>query len=137
MGAAHHRSGFEKRIRDELDAAGVAYEYESQTFPLFIPVTGYVCTACGESKWLMRKAKYTPDFFFGKNTLIVEAKGKFTAKDRKIALAFKKYFPQWDYRMVFMRDNWLTKAKKKRYTDWCRDNNIPSAVGSIPEEWYK
>jgi hypothetical protein len=40
--------------------------------------------------------------------------------------------------LLFMRDNWLTKNKRKRYTDWASEHEINSAVGeSIPEEWVK
>jgi hypothetical protein len=40
--------------------------------------------------------------------------------------------------LLFMRDNWLTAKKRKRYTEWASDNGINCAVGtSVPEEWVK
>ncbi len=67
----------------------------------------------------------------------MEAKGKFTPKDRKLALAFREQYPDRLYALLFQRDNYLTKRHVSRYSEWCKDNNIPYAIGTFKEEWIK
>lgn len=118
-----------------MDAAGVDYEYEPESFPLTLAVPGHQCSDCRSTR-ITRVSRYTPDFLFKQTGIYVEAKGKFTAKDRKRCLAFADQ--QGDkFRMVFMRNNRLTKGSKTYYTDWASKHGIICAVGRIPEEWYR
>jgi hypothetical protein len=79
---------------------------------------------------------YTPDFIIG--SLIIEAKGRFVSSDRTKMLAAKEANPNLDIRMLFMRDQWCTKKKRKRYSDWCNDHNIPFAFGTaLPKSWLR
>jgi len=137
---AQWRSGFERRIREDLDRREITYTYESHQFPVTLDIPGCFCEACGDRR-IKRVTRYTPDFYFyhpsdGK-PLIVEAKGKFDAKARKLALAFKRqYGYKYEYRLLFQRDNWMTKEKKQRYSDWCATHNILCHVGrTVPNEW--
>lgn len=84
---------------------------------------------------MSRKSRYTPDFFF--NVWVIEAKGKFTGRDRKRVLALRAAHPDMKFGMLFQRDNWLTSRKVSRYTDWCRDNEIPASVGWFKQEWLR
>lgn len=127
------KSRFETRLGEELVALGVDFTYESTAYRYNLKPYNASCHSCG-SKEVYEDRQYTPDFFLP-NGIIVEAKGKFTAAMRTKMLAVIKTNPELDLRMVFMRDNWLTSAKKKRYSDWCTYHGIKSAVGSIPEEW--
>jgi hypothetical protein len=72
------------------------------------------------------------------NGIIVEAKGKLDRLVReKMALVFEQN-PDLDIRLLFMRDNKLSKTSKTRYSDWCEKRGIKYAVseqGHIPEEW--
>jgi hypothetical protein len=46
--------------------------------------------------------------------------------------------PDLDIRMLFMRNNPITKTSKTKYSDWCDKRGIKyhiSANGSVPEEW--
>ena len=96
----------------------------------------HTCTECASSK-VVRHVRYTPDFFLHNGKLVIEAKGKFTARDRKLAIAFRQQYPERDYRMMFQRDNWLTKAHKMRYSDWCKSNGIEYIISNhIPSWWY-
>ena len=53
-------------------------------------------------------------------------------------LATKEANPNLDIRMLFMRDQWCTKKKRKRYSDWCNDHGIKFAFGtSVPLNWIK
>ena len=120
-------------MMERLDAKGVTYSYETETFPIVLEQPGY-CRDCG-SRSIARHSRYTPDFFFP--VWVVEAKGKFTGRDRKRVLALVRSIPDRRFAMVFQRDNWLTKKKVSRYTDWCLDKGIPCSVGWFKDEWLK
>lgn len=129
------RSQYERKIREWLDAYGVQYEYEKRVYALTVKVPGVKCSACG-SKVVYRDTTYTPDFYFPATGVVMEAKGKFDARARKIALAMKEQWPKIDYRILLQRDNWLSGKKKQRYSDWLKKHNIPHAVGKYPPpEW--
>jgi len=113
--------------------AGVKYSYEGTTYALVLKVPGHRCAECN-SRNIERPTRYTPDFEFHDTGWIVEAKGKFDAKARKIALAFKEQYPDHKYALLFQRDNWLNKHKTSRYSDWCKKHDIMCAVGNkIPD----
>jgi hypothetical protein len=69
--------------------------------------------------------------------LIVEAKGRWTADDRKKMCFVTEQSPDLDIRILFERDNTLTKSpRSKTYTQWCAMKGIKCAVGrKVPEEW--
>ena len=124
--AQQPRSGFEAKILRELDDLGVKYVYESP------------------DSWLeftqpAKKRKYLPDILLTTSTgatIYVEIKGKLD-KDTKLKMELvKQAHPEKDIRIVFMRNNRMTKrTKSKTYTDWAEDKGFPCAVGTIPEEW--
>lgn len=129
------RSGFEAKVAEDLRRRKIPYEYESRAYSVVLPVPGHYCRECA-SKSVARMSTYHPDFHLKGGRLIVETKGRFTARDRKLAARFKIQHPHTNYRLLFQRNNTLTKASKTRYTDWCEKNNIPCAVGtSVPQEW--
>ena len=69
---------------------------------------------------------------------MLEVKGKFTPQDRSKMLHVRDCHPDRDVRMVFMRNNWLTSKKRKRYGDWCEFNNLKWCVGpQLPEDWIR
>jgi hypothetical protein len=82
---------------------------------------------------------YYPDLIITQkdtgHTIYVEIKGWFKPSDRVKMLAVKKCNPDADIRLVFQADNFLTKAKKKRYSEWADKNGFEWAVGSIPDDW--
>ena len=129
------RSQYERKIREWLDAYGVKYAYESWQFPITVKIPGVQCGDCG-SKAVYRDTTYTPDFHLLSSNIVMEAKGKFDARARKIALAMKEQWPKIDYRILLQRDNWISGKKKQRYSDWLKKHNIPHAVGKYPPpEW--
>jgi hypothetical protein len=87
--------------------------------------------------------KYKPDYFVRRKTdgtlLIVEAKGRWTAQDRKKMCYVTEQNPDLDIRILFERDNRLSKSKRSMtYTAWCTKKGIGCAVGrSIPQEWME
>ena len=128
------RSGFENRIAKQLKQIGVDYKYEYETFEYWLPVYKAVCESCGETKQIVKRHHYTPDFFLS-NGVVLEVKGRFTAKDRKIQAAMREYHPDVDLRMVFYADNLLRKNAKTRYSDWCQSKGIDYCFKEVPEEW--
>lgn len=118
------RSGFEKRGAEFLDARKVKYEYEAHKVKYTEPATNRT---------------YTPDFRLP-NGIFLEYKGRFTPADRrKMALVIEQN-PELDIRLVFMRDNTLSKNSNTTYSAWCAKRGWTCHVsgdGSIPQEWLK
>lgn len=84
--------------------------------------------------------KYNPDFtivFPNGKKRYIESKGYFRPTDRTKMLAVKRFDPTLDIRMVFAKDNTLSKNSKTRYSDWCKKNGFPYAIGQIPKGWMK
>ncbi len=116
------KSGFEKKGAKFFKDKGIEAKYESVKIAYTVP---------------SKKKNYIPDFVLP-NGLIVEFKGKFDRVAReKMALVVAQN-PELDIRMLFMRDNYIAKTSKTRYSDWCKKNGIKYAVsenGEVPEEW--
>lgn len=132
-----YMSAFEARVAADLTERGVEFAYESVEYPLTVPGTaGHICMDCG-SKRIARATKYTPDFQIDGGKLVVETKGRFTGKDRKVALAFVAQYGK-NYKLLLMRDNTLSKVSETTYSEWCNKHGIECAVGaSVPAEWLE
>lgn len=136
-----YRSKFEERLGAELTRAGIQFQYEHRPFAISVP-TGHKCQRCEADVY--RKSRFTPDFFIGQPKLdgydgwIIEAKGKFTANDRKRLLALVgTYGMHYKFGILFMRDNKLSKSSNTRYSDWCKQHGIEYAVGTFKKEWLE
>lgn len=74
---------------------------------------------------------YIPDFIvydkYG-NKIYIEAKGRFLPSDRTKMLKVREANPNLDIRIIFMQDNYLTKRKIQRYTDWATNHGFISSV---------
>ena len=112
------RSKLEERVATLLMTLGVSYEYESTKVPYTI------------------QHNYTPDFVLP-NYVHLEAKGYWSAEDRRKILAVKKDNPELDLRMVFQSPyNKISKRSKTTYAQWCDRHGIPwTAFHEIPIEW--
>lgn len=123
-----YRSGFEVKVKKSLESRGIEFKYESEKLPYIVP----------ESKHL-----YTPDFIVqteGGTTIFVEAKGNFTAADRKKMKLVIEQNPDKDIRMLFQKDNKIQRNSKTKYSDWCLKNGIRfavSATGHVPDGWIR
>ncbi len=117
---AGYRSGFEHRVAQQLEAAGVKYEYE--------PKDGILEYRVNELR------KYLPDFRLPGGVL-VECKGRLTAADRKKLKLVKEAWPQLDIRLVFQYNNKLNPRSKTRYSDWAEKHGFPWALREVPAEW--
>jgi hypothetical protein len=123
-----YRSGFEVKVKKSLESRGIEFKYESEKLPYIVP----------ESKHL-----YTPDFIVQTGvgtTIYVEAKGNFTAADRKKMKLVIEQNPDKDIRMLFMRNNKIQRNSKTTYGSWCDKHGIKwavSSLGHVPETWVK
>ena len=117
-----------------MDEEGIPYKYEPFTVALELEVPGHKCLDCS-SKRVGRTSKYTPDFILVRSGWVIEAKGKFTAKDRKRVLAYFEQHNRDKFALLFMRNNRLTKGSKTTYTAWAEKHGIPCSVGWLSEDW--
>lgn len=114
-----YASGFELKGVKYLRNLGVKFKYESDSIEY------------------IQAHEYTPDFKLP-NGIYVEFKGKFTSMDRKKHQLVRKQHPDLDIRILFMRDNYLYRGSKTRYSDWCIKNGFTFAIssqGEIPLSW--
>ena len=114
------RSGLEERIAEQLDKAGVEYEYEKLKLKYIKPASTHV---------------YTPDFVLP-NGIIVETKGRFLLADRQKHILVKKHNPTLDIRFVFSNSKArISKTSTTTYASWCEKNGFKYADKTIPQEW--
>ena len=134
------RSNYEKQVAQNLLKNKIKFQYEPKAFSYYYPVHSGSCFDCNSTN-VGRKTTFTPDFFLTKSNVWVETKGKWDGKGRTKILSVLESdneLTRKNFRMLFMYDNWLTKKKYRRYTDWCADKSIICAVGrDIPEGWVK
>lgn len=131
-----YRSRFEEKVAKSLQEQGVKVLYETRSFPYEQPVRKYHCAACG-AKAIVKERTYTPDFILPDESWI-EVKGKFTGADRVKMLAIQEQYPDQKIYLLFMRDNYLTKNKLMRYSEWATKHGFPCEVseqGRVPFEW--
>jgi hypothetical protein len=113
------RSGLEEKIAEQLQGAGVSYQYEALTLRYLVE----------------EERKYTPDFILS-NGIVVESKGHFVTADRKKMKLVKAQHPALDIRFVFSNPNSrISKTSKTTYGKWATDHGFPSAARLIPVEW--
>lgn len=134
MGSVKYRSRFEEYVADVLPTRT---KYEAKTFRFPVKCPTYRCNGCG-SKDVVRTTSYKPDFLLPNGTFI-EAKGIFTAGNRRNLLAWKAHFPEETLRIVFQADNTFSKKSTTRYSDWAKAAGFEYCVGfrNIPKEWTK
>ena len=131
------RSKFERRLAKELKDAGVPYTYETYSYEYDEPLrkNRARCLHCGSTD-LVRTGWYTPDFFF-KDGHVIEAKGRFTAADRRKHLSVREAHPDLNIKFVFMSDNKIHKNSKTHYSDWCMENDFDFSIGTFKQKWLK
>ena len=86
------------------------------------------------------KKRYTPDWiitFPSGRKRYIETKGYFRPEDRTKILSVLHHHPGIDLRLVFQRDNFLSKTSKTRYSDWAKQHGITFALGSVPTDWMR
>ena len=117
----HHpyRSMFEEVIDRQLKDLKAGAKYEAEKLHYII------------------EANYIPDWRLP-NWVILEAKGHFTAADRKKMLRVQEAHPERIICIIFQRaSNTLSKYSKTTYGDWATANNFRWSDGKINPEWLK
>jgi len=117
------RSGLERRIADALTEEGIEFEFESEKITYYKAVRGGLCNDCGSSS-CVKTHTYLVDFYIPEFDFYIEAKGYWKGGSRAKHVAVRKANPEKDIRFIFEYDNWMTKKKKSRYTDWCKKNKF-------------
>lgn len=118
---AGYRSGFEWLVARSLEDRELSFEYEPKDSVMAYEVH--------------EKKKYLPDFRLP-NGIIVECKGRLTARDRKKLLLVKEQNPDVEIRLLFQYNNKLAPRSNTRYGDWATKHGFTWALESIPREWY-
>ena len=117
-----YKSGLEQAIALGLEASGVVVSYETETVEYVVPATRH---------------KYTPDFRLP-NGILIEAKGYFTAEDRKKMKLVKEANPFLDIRFVFARaSNKLNKKSPTTYAKWADTHGFKWAERLVPHDWLQ
>ena len=115
------RSKLEEKFNEELERAGVEFEYETHTL-------SYVL-----------ERRYKPDFIVIRKRrppLYLEVKGYLRPQDRTKMVAVKKNNPDADIRFVFAK-NQPVNGSKMMYSDWCRKYGFDYCFGTIPKKWLR
>lgn len=128
-------SKFEAWAFKILDKAKIKVRYEPDTFKYHKRTNRTYCGDCG-SKNTYKVSRYTPDFRIG-HSIYIETKGYLKSSIRTAMEDFIKHYPNIDLRFVFAADNFLTKSKAGRYSDWAEGLGLKYAIKEIPEDWIK
>lgn len=131
------RSKFEQTIAEYLDERKVKYKYEPFQMEYDKPLrkNRSYCGDCYSTN-LVQSGWYIPDFVLSSG-LIIEAKGRFTAADRRKMLAVRECHPDETIVMLFMRDNKIHKRSTTYYSDWCMEHDYDFAFKEPKEVWLK
>lgn len=120
---APYRSWLEADIANALEVAKEEFGYETMKIQYVVPAQVHT---------------YTPDFVLKKGRLVVEAKGRWKADDRKKIGLIMEQNPDLDLRMLFSLDNKISRNSKTRYSDWCKKRGIKYAIGNaVPDAWLE
>jgi hypothetical protein len=103
------RSKFEEKVQTLLDKKTYECDYEKDTLKYSLHLT------------------YKPDWTV-RGVCYLEAKGRFDYIERRKMLAVREANPDKDIRIVFMRDQKISKNSETRYTDWCAKHGIKCSV---------
>jgi hypothetical protein len=129
-----YRSGFEEKIKKQLEEQGIKFEYETQTWEYRKPVRMSRCGDCNGTG-VYQLCKYTPDFILGSG-VILECKGYLDGPDRTKLRLIREQFPDKDLRLVFQRDNVIKGTKNKTtYSQWAEALGYKWCIKEIPTTW--
>lgn len=117
------RSGLENKILKGLPKTnGVKVEYEKDKLDYVV------------------RRRYSPDLTVtlpNGRKIFIEIKGYLRPEDRTKMIAVKAFNPDADIRIVFGRDNKLSKKSKTTYSEWAKKNGFQYAIGRVPKEWFR
>lgn len=103
------KSKFERTFYDHVTKLGIKVQYEADTLK-------YTLDCLYKPDWKVDDGVYW------------ETKGKFDYVERRKILAVKEANPNTDVRLVFMRNQKLSKRSSTTYGDWCDKHGIKWSV---------
>jgi len=116
---APYRSWLEADVAEDLKRRKIKFKYENTKVTFVEP---------------SKVRTYLADLDIG--DLIVEVKGRWTAQDRKKMMYVIEQNPELDIRILFDKDNTISRNSKTRYSDWCDKREIKYAIGrAVPDDW--
>lgn len=116
-----YRSGLEANVAQQIKDQGLDVAYEDTKIKYTVPESIH---------------SYTPDFILP-NGIVIETKGRFTAKDRKKHLLIQKQYPEMDLRFVFSNANQkIYKGSPTSHKDWAEKHGFEWSHKEIPEAWF-
>lgn len=119
-----YRNGFELKLAEQLDKAGIEFGYETLKLQVNYPP---------------RTGRYTPDLIPKNSNIVIEGKGFFYGKaaDRQKLILVKEQHPELDIRLVFQNASTkIYKGSKTTYGKWAEDHGFKwSDRGVIPQQW--
>ena len=117
------RAQFEAYIASILLGRGCKYAYESERIPFLQPEM---------------KKTYCPDFVIEDQGFFIEAKGIFSARDRKKHLWVREQHPEIDIRFVFQNARLpIRRGSKTTCAAWAEKNGFLWAHKTPPIEWFQ
>jgi hypothetical protein len=133
------RSGLEERIAEQLDKAGIEYNYEGQVVPYSVPA---------------RTARYLPDFPIAGTNIVIEGKGNFgagavyggryvamqatSAKERQKFALLREQHPELDIRFVFSKAKApIYKGSPTTHGAWADTHGFLWCEKKIPAKWIR
>lgn len=118
-----YRSWLEADVANNLRKRRIKFEYEPSSIVYVEP---------------SKTRRYIPDLVINGGCTYIEVKGRWTAHDRRKMGYVIEQNPDLDIRMLFAKDNTISKNSKTRYSDWCEKRGIMYAIGTeVPKEWIK
>lgn len=118
-----YRSWLEADVAQDLKKRKVKFSYETERIAFVEPA---------------KTRTYKPDLILADGNLIVEVKGRWTAHDRQKMAYVIEQNPDRDIRLLFHKDNTISKNSRTRYSGWCKKRGFKYAIGtSVPEEWIE
>ena len=119
---AGYRSQFEAYVAALLEQHGCRYSYEPKRIPFVQP---------------SMKKSYCPDFLIEDHDFFIEAKGIFSAADRKKHKFIQEQHPDLDIRFVFQNARLpIRKGSHTTCADWATKNDFQWAHKKPPIGWF-
>jgi hypothetical protein len=116
-----YRSWLEADVANDLTERNIDFEYETKKITYVEPV---------------KVRTYTPDLVLFDGELIIEVKGRWTATDRRKMSEVIEQNPKLNLKMLFHKDNTISRNSRTRYSDWCKKRQIDYSIGiEVPQEW--
>jgi hypothetical protein len=116
-----YRSTLEVKVAKQLQDEGVTFAYESLRVPYTLPAA---------------EKHYCPDFPIPGTNILIEAKGRFDADDRKKLALVKEQHPEWDLRLVFENARGkINPSSKTTLAEWADKHGFKWSQKTIPPGW--